>query len=61
MKEKLSSTAILHSYRADSVHVIGETKQSEGKPYPSPITILKTWMLAPKVKDMEDILIKLVL
>jgi hypothetical protein len=43
------------------MHVIGETQQSEGKSLLSPLTILKTWMLPPKVKDMEDILIKLVL
>jgi hypothetical protein len=61
MKEKLSSTAIFHLYCTDSVCVIGETWQSEGKALLSPLTILKTWMLGSKVKDMEDILIKLVL
>jgi hypothetical protein len=56
--EKLSSTAIFHLQLVDTMHVIGETQQSEGKSLLSPLTILKTWMLPPKVKDMEDILIK---
>jgi hypothetical protein len=58
---KLSSTAIFHLYCIELLYVIGETWRSEGKGLLSPLTILKTWMLPPKVKDMEDVLIKLVL
>jgi hypothetical protein len=61
MQKKLSSTAIFHLQLVDTMYVIGETWRSEGKGLPSPLTILKTWMLPPKVKDVEDILIKLVL
>jgi hypothetical protein len=61
MMGELSSTAIFHLYYIELLHVIGKTWRSEGKGLLSPLTILKTWMLGAKVKDMEDILIKLVL
>jgi hypothetical protein len=54
----LSSTPILHSYLTDIVHVVGEGWRNERKGYPSLLTILKTWMLGVKVKDMKDIFIK---